>query len=330
MVLIRIPRGWELPERSVSPEEPDDRSRREFLRAVALGGAALSTLLGGCSTPPSEIPEGGTRLDPNAPGGRELYPAKRNADFADAGRELTPERVAATTNKFFEFSKDKTRVWRRVEPFQPRPWTLEIGGLCAKPETFDVDALARLFPLGERIYRQRGVEGWAKTIPWTGFPLRHLLARAEPTPEAQFVRFASFVNPEVALQQQNPDFPWPYTEALTMNEAMNDLTLLVTGIFGHGLPKQHGAPVRLIVPWKYSHKSIKSITRIDFTDDVPATFWNTLSPREVDWTSNVDPAVPHPRWNQTDEWLLGLQRKVPTQIYNGYEKWVGDIYRRPA
>jgi sulfoxide reductase catalytic subunit YedY len=326
MVLIRRPRGWEIPERQVTPEEPDDRSRREFLRAVALGGAAAAALFGGCSLP-QDPPEGGSRLDPNPPGGKDLYPARRNPAFADPGRELTPEGVAAITTKFFEFSLDKTRVWRRVEKFQSRPWTLQVAGLCQNPMTLDLDELGRLFPLEERIYRQRGIEGWGKTVPWTGFPLRLLLQKAEPSAQARFVRFSSFMNPEVALQQRNPDFPWPYTEGLTLAEAMNELTLLVTGMYGHGLPKQHGAPFRLVVPWKWALKSIKSLVRIELTDEFPNSFWNTISPKEVDWVANVDPDRPHPRWNQTDEWLLGLRRKAPTLLYNGYGQWAAELYR---
>jgi methionine sulfoxide reductase catalytic subunit len=321
MVWIPRRRGWELPEREVTPEGAGP-SRRAFL--ATMGGAAA--WLAGCSSGPSNPPEGGPRLDPNPPGGKALYPAPRNPDFADVGRALTSERVAASSNKFYEFSQDKALVWRKINDFQTRPWSVEVAGLCHRPRVFDLDDLARVAPLEERVYRHRCVEGWAKTIPWTGFPLRRLLEQVEPAEDALYVRFETFYDPDQAMQQHNPKFSWPYVEGLALREAMHELTLLATGVYGHALQKQLGAPVRLVVPWKYATKSIKSIVRIELTAEQPESFWNALSPLEVSWFANVDPAVPHPRWNQTGEWLLGASKMADTQKYNGYGQWVAGLY----
>jgi sulfoxide reductase catalytic subunit YedY len=329
MTGVRRSRGWELPERLATPEAVFDRfslQRRAFLRSLGLGAGAL---LAGCSLPQPEPPEAGARLDPNPPGGADLYPAKPNPLFADAGRPLTSERIAATTTNFYEFSADRTLVWRRVGEFRTRPWTLQVTGLCNRPRSFELDELARLAPLEQRVYRHRCVEAWAMTVPWTGFPLRALLEKVEPLPAARFVRFVSFFDRGQAPgQKARTSWPWPYHEGLTLAEAMNELTLLATGIYGHALPKQHGAPLRLVVPWKYGYKSIKSIVRIELVAEQPPTFWSALAPAEYGFIANVDPQLPHPRWAQDTEWLIGERRGVPTQKYNGYAPWVAHLYPR--
>jgi sulfoxide reductase catalytic subunit YedY len=197
----------------------------------------------------------------------------------------------------------------------------------AKPRTYDLDDLVRAFPLEERIYRHRCVEAWAMVVPWTGFPLASLLRKAEPLPEAKYVRFVSFYRPREASRQSGPSMPWPYNEGLTLAEATNELTFLATGMYGHPLLKQHGAPVRLVVPWKYGFKSAKSIVRIELTARQPATFWNTLMPQEYDFEANVNPAVPHPRWSQEQERLLGTGETRTTLLYNGYGGQVAKLYR---
>jgi sulfoxide reductase catalytic subunit YedY len=204
-----------------------------------------------------------------------------------------------------------------------------VDGLCAKPTKFDLDDLYRRMPLEERQYRHRCVETWSMCVPWTGFPLRELLKAVEPKPEARFVAFETFDRPEVAPHRASSvGYPWPYTEGLTMAEATNELVLLATGMYGHPLLKQNGAPIRLVVPWKYGYKSIKSIVRIRLTDTQPATFWNTIQPAEYDFQANVNPDVPHPRWSQRSERMLGTGAMFDTVLYNGYGEFVGDLYAK--
>jgi sulfoxide reductase catalytic subunit YedY len=241
-------------------------------------------------------------------------------------RPLTAETSAARYCNFYEFSTGK-QVWRQVDPFKPLPWKLEVTGLVAKPRQYDMDDLVHAFPLEERLYRHRCVEAWAMAVPWTGFPLSLLLRKVEPLPAARFVRFVSFYRPQEAGRQRGRREPWPYTEGLTLAEASHDLAFLATGMYGHALLKQHGAPLRLVVPWKYGFKSAKSIERIELTAERPATFWNTLSPGEYDFEANVNPDVPHPRWSQAHEKMLGTGEIRPTQPYNGYGKWVAQLYK---
>jgi sulfoxide reductase catalytic subunit YedY len=258
------------------------------------------------------------------PGG-ELYPAKLHHNFAVIDRDLTREAEAARYCNFYEFSITK-EVWRYIKPFQPHPWTIEVGGLVHRPRTFGFEELLRMFPLEERIYRHRCVEAWAMAVPWTGFPLASLVKAVEPMMSAKYVRFESFDRPEQASRMQNRNQPWPYTEGLTIVEATNELAFLATGIYGHALPKQHGSPIRLVVPWKYGFKSAKSLVKIEFTETRPATFWNTVQPQEYDFEANVNPDVPHPRWSQRSERMLGSGERRETQIYNGYGEWVAGLY----
>jgi len=315
---------WNLPEREATPEKAVV-SRRRWLKISGLGGLAL--IAGGAAwwrfRPGSdrEVLAGSPADLP----GKDLYPARRNDQFAKVDRPLTNEPQAARYTNFYEFSSFKD-VWRSIEPFQPVPWTVEVAGLVAKPRTYDIDDLVRAFPLEERVYRHRCVEAWAMAMPWTGFPLAALLKKAEPLPAARFVRFVSFDNPSQARQQHDRSMPWPYNEGLTLGEATNELAFIATGMYGHPLLKQHGAPVRLVVPWKYGFKSAKSIVRIELTDAQPATFWNTLSPHEYDFEANVNPDVPHPRWSQATERMLGSNERRTTQLYNGYGEWVAKLY----
>src|SRR5262249_53435977 len=191
---------------------------------------------------------------------------------------------------------------------------------------YDVDDLLRQYPLEERVYRHRCVEAWAMVVPWTGFALAEVLRKAEPLPEARFVRFVTFDRPEQAGRPENRGHPWPYTEGLTLAAATNELAFLATGMYGHPLRKQHGAPVRLVLPWKYGFKSAKSLARIELTVEQPATFWNTLVPHEYDFAANVNPQVPHPRSSQASERMLGSGEPRPTQLYNGYAEWVAGLY----
>jgi len=320
-------RPWHIPESQHTPKSVfHERSwhRREFLRSI--GASASGLLLGasGCSGPTDQELDAAGRVSGTVDAFGDHYPAARNDSF-DYGRPETIRRAAAEYANFYEFSRTK-KVYRYVGGFTPAPWSFEVDGMCAKPRAFDLDDLHQLFELEERAYRHRCVETWAMCVPWTGFPLHRLLTMVEPTAEAKFVRFESFTRPQEARNQQDNSFPWPYSEALTMPEALNELTMMVTGVFGTPLPKQHGAPVRIVVPWKYGFKGGKSIVRITLTDEQPATFWNSLAPHEYGFTANVDPAVPHPRWSQAREWMLGTYDEFDTVQYNGYGEFVASLY----
>jgi sulfoxide reductase catalytic subunit YedY len=300
-------------------------SRRSCLKLLGLGALVLAVGLPACSSPVSE--EEFAKSPKNydfSETDREVYPATRNPTFV-LDRLMTAEHIAAQYNNFYEFSQAKDDVWQRVGGFQPRPWEIEIIGLVNKPGKMDVDDLLRTMPLEERVYRHRCVEAWAMAVPWTGFPFKALLDRVEPSSAAQYIRMTSFQNSAVAMGQRGYG-PWPYTEGLTMAEATNELAMLVTGIYGHPLPKQHGAPFRLVTPWKYGFKSIKSIVSIEFVAEQPPTFWNTMAPSEYDFQANVNPAIPHPRWSQETERMIGTNERRPTLYLNGYEEWAGALY----
>ncbi|MCZ6632570.1 MAG: protein-methionine-sulfoxide reductase catalytic subunit MsrP [bacterium] len=336
MAWIQKRQGWEIPEREATPEAAF-LNRRQFLRAM--GGVGAAGLLSGCGydrsftsfeTPETAPPESSVIISPSSPvppvDVRTLYPASQNPAFT-LSRTLTTEKVAGSYNNFYEFTLGKTDAFYRAEKFMPEPWKVEVVGLVEKPVTFDLDDLIRRMPLEERLYRLRCVEAWAMAVPWTGFPMKAFLDLVKPLSSAKYVKMTTFLSPQVAPGQfNNPQWPWPYVEALTIEEAANELSLLVTGIYGKPLPKQHGAPIRLVVPWKYGFKSIKSIVQIEFTVDPPATFWNTLVPAEYGFTANVNPAIPHPRWSQATERMIGTDEILPTQIYNGYGPYVASLY----
>ncbi len=317
-MLIRIPPAWQIPGRDAT-DEATFLTRRRFLEAAAAG-----LVVAACGVPAVK-PEIAAKVKLTLPKARPPFPAFRNGHFT-LDRPLTDEIVAATYNNFYEFNSEK-EVWNRTAAFNPDPWTLEVTGLVAKPMKFDVGALGTMFPLEERLYRHRCVEAWSMAVPWTGIPLARLLAHAEPKHEARFVQFVSFSDStrQPGVKEQ-PWYPWPYYEGLRIDEAMHELTMLATGIYGHALPKQHGAPIRLVVPWKYGYKSAKSIVRIELTDKQPRTFWSDLQPLEYPFDSNVNPAQPHPRWSQASERLLGTLDVRKTLPFNGYGAWVAGMY----
>jgi len=326
MANIILPEGWRIPERLVTPEEAY-LNRRRFLKTLGLGAMAVGAL--GCR-PADErtvYRKDSLLVVPDAPSpNNDLYPALRNTTY-QVERALTDESIAATYNNFYEFSETKEMVSRLVDNFRTRPWELEITGLVARPLRMTVDELVRRLPLEERVYRFRCVEAWAMTVPWTGIPLAKVLALAEPLSSARHIRFVSFLRPDEAPNQKRATwYAWPYYEGLRMEEAMNELAMLVTGIYGHELPAQHGAPIRVVTPWKYGYKSAKSIVKIELVAEQPRTFWNDLAPDEYSFLSNVDPTVPHPRWSQASERLLGPDTRVPTLPYNGYEPFVASLY----
>lgn len=310
------------------------RGRRRFLAKAAAGAGAIATAgyLGWrwFQGSDQEVVERGVSLSAADPKFAPFYPARREPSF-EYGRAETIESDAARYTNFYEFSRFKWS-WRLVDPFQTDPWTIAIDGLCRQPLKLEIgDFLTRYADdLVERQYRHRCVETWAMAIPWTGVPLARILKDVDPLAQATHVRFVSFDRPDEAPGiRELSQAPWPYVEGLTLAEAANELTLLVTGMYGHPLLKQHGAPIRLVVPWKYGFKSIKSIERIELVDREPATFWSTLNPQAYPFVSNVEPDVPRP-WPQSTERMLGTGEQYPTQLFNGYERYVAALYRQPG
>jgi sulfoxide reductase catalytic subunit YedY len=308
---------WQLPERLVTPEG-DYRNRRVFLKQLGLTGAGLS-LGTACRSP-------------------KLYPDKRNPLYnpnPEKSLAMTPEKWATGYNCFYEFTTKKTLVRHPnfIGKFKTDPWPLVIDGLVGKPWRGDardlIAEMGKADAVEERVYRFRCVEGWGMVVPWTGFELGRLIKKVQPHPEAKFVKFTSFHDPDNApgLAELPGEYKFPYTEGLWLDEARHPLTMLATGLYGKPLPKQNGAPLRLVVPWKYGYKDIKSIVRIEFTDREPKTLWGQVAPSEHSFESNVDPAVPHPRWSQQFERQLGLDGRVPTLKYNGYGKQVAALYK---
>ena len=311
-------------------------NRRQFLQALGMAtGAAIGfENFGGlsCSAagPPDHIGPRELILQPGVERMEIMrrFPVARNAAMSRLPGEfqdLTDPLAAATHNNFYEFLPGGGgEVWRFCRRFTPDPWSIEITGLCHKPRIFDLDDLFAL-ELEERVYRFRCVERWAMDVPWTGVPFHQVLTAVEPNSNARYVRFIT-ASPEAMGGRESPGYDWPYYEALRMDEAMNELTLLATGVYGQPLPRQHGAPARMVLPWKYGYKGAKSIVRIELVDRQPPTFWNDAQPTEYDFLSNIDPAVPHPRWAQNVEQMLDTGEHRPTLKYGGYGQYVAHLY----
>jgi len=245
--------------------------------------------------------------------------------------ELTPLKYVTSYNNFYEFGTDKANPAEYAHTLQTRPWAISIEGLVKKPMTLDIDALLKLAPMEERIYRMRCVEGWSMVIPWDGYSLSKLITKVEPLGSAKYVEFVSLADRKQMPGMRSNIIDWPYREGLRMDEAMNPLTLLTFGLYGEVLPKQNGAPVRIVVPWKYGFKSAKSIVKIRFTEEMPKTSWNQIDPREYGFYSNVNPQVDHPRWSQATERRIGDAKgvfapKIKTQMFNGYGEQVASMY----
>ena len=305
MLIRRLP-PWHIPEREATAESIY-RSRRRFLQ-TAVAAAALTALPLNAAPPP-------------APAKRE---AKRNPKY-ELDRPLTDELLAARHNIFDEFAAEKDKVWIAAKDFVTSPWKIHIGGHVTKQKTVDVADLIRTMGLEERLYRHRCVETWAMAVPWMGFPLKKLVDFAEPLAKAKYLRMVSFARPEAAPNWYGSRRVFPYYEALRLDEATHELAFLATGIYGHDLPPQHGAPIRLVVPWKYGFKSIKSIVAFEFTPERPGTFWNELSPDKYTFESNVDPTATHP-WSQAQETMLGSEEPRPSLPFNGYGELVKSLY----
>ena len=286
--------------------------RREFIQAAGLTtAAALAGGLGG--------------VEPvAAAGGEKLTIAKKSPFSTD--EKLTPLKDVTTYNNFYEFGVDKGDPARYSGDFKPQPWSVAVSGLCHKPGVYTLEDMLRPHPLEERIYRMRCVEGWSMVIPWVGFPLGDLLKRFEPTGNAKFVEFTTVLRPEEMPGQRRQILPWPYVEGLRLDEAMHPLTILAVGLYGETLPNQNGAPLRLVVPWKYGFKGIKSIVQITFVEQPPLNTWQIMAPQEYGFYSNVNPQVDHPRWSQARERRLGEFSKRPTLLFNGYADQVASMY----
>ena len=284
-------------------------SRRDFIKTA--GVVAGSMALAACAPEAAES-------TPDA----VVRPAFSDelGDPANTFEEIT------SYNNFYEFSTNKEAVKPLSEKFNPSPWTVEVTGMVAKPKTFGIEDLLSMFPQEERIYRLRCVEAWSMVIPWNGFPLASLLKAVEPTSDAQYVRFETVYRPEEMKGQGSAFYPWPYQEGLRIDEAMNDLTLLATGLYGEMMPSQNGAPIRLVTPWKYGFKSIKSIVKIELTDQRPNTLWNTVASNEYGFYANVNPNVDHPRWSQASERRIGELSRRETLMFNGYGEQVASLY----
>ena len=314
-------KDWQISENLATPESVYLR-RREFIQGTALTGLATVGTLYGCG--PSNIPNTLPTVEWSKIE-RNLYPAKRNPAFK-LDRPQTNEKIAGTYNNFYEFGSNKRDPVHYAQKLKTQPWKVEVCGLVNKPKSFDIDDLLKSMKIEERLYRLRCVEAWAMAVPWTGFSFRQLLHLVEPKSSATHVKMETFYQPFTAQGQLAFWEPWAYTEALTIDEAMNELSFLVTGIYGHPLSNQHGAPIRLAVPWKYGFKSIKSIIKIELINYKPMTFWTALQGLEYDFTANVDPRIPHPRWPQNKEEMLGTGVIKTTLPYNGYGKYVAKMY----
>ncbi|NLE43753.1 MAG: protein-methionine-sulfoxide reductase catalytic subunit MsrP [Chloroflexi bacterium] len=251
-----------------------------------------------------------------------------SANTDELGAPLTSREAIVSYNDYYEFSTGKEAVARLAEGFTTRPWTVSVGGLVHRPRTFDIEELLA-FGMEERIYRMRCVEGWSMVIPWIGFPLSRLLSEVEPLGNARFVRFETLYDPEQMPGQVSlGSYPWPYVEGLRLDEAMHPLTILSVGLYGELLLPQNGAPLRLVVPWKYGFKSIKAIVRIDLTDEMPTSLWMAVGPTEYGFWANVNPAVPHRRWSQATERRIGEGQRRETLLFNGYADEVAELYPR--
>jgi len=311
-------RGWEIPEQLATPEHVFFNRRALLGGAIGAAATALAPELA-LAQRVADLP------DPT----QDLYPAKRNEKYTLGDRQITDEKVNGTYNNFFEFGSAKT-IAKQAQSLKVRPWTVKIDGMVEKEQTLGIDDLIRKMPIEERLYRHRCVEAWSMAIAWTGFPFAELVKRAQPLSSAKYVRMETFQDPAMASGQRQTWYPWPYIEGLTMAEAGNELAFLVTGAYGHPPAKQHGAPLRLAVPWKYGFKHIKSIVKVKFVEKQPLNTWQEQASNEYGFYANVNPSVDHPRWSQATERRIGapfLAARRPTLLFNGYADVVAGLYR---
>ncbi|HET8734052.1 MAG TPA: protein-methionine-sulfoxide reductase catalytic subunit MsrP [Anaeromyxobacteraceae bacterium] len=300
----------DLREAEVTPESLWLR-RRDFLRLGALGAAAAALPLP--ASPGGDDPTG------------EVLAVARRADMA-GGEKPTPWKSVTTYNNFYELGTDKSDPAARAGTLRPRPWSLAVEGEVKRPRVVDVEEILRMAPLEERIYRHRCVEAWSMVVPWVGFPLSELVRRVEPTSRARYVVFQTLLDPAQLPGQRSRVLQWPYTEGLRIDEAMHPLTMLVVGLYGRVLPGQNGAPLRVVIPWKYGFKGPKSIVRMRFVEEQPRTSWALMAPSEYGFYGNVNPAVDHPRWSQAKERRIGDFLRRDTLPFNGYGADVAGLY----
>ena len=290
-------------------------NRRRFIQAASLGAAGIGSGL--------LVPAMFGTMD-------EALAAKKLEGFTTGkfgtDEPKTPLKDITSYNNFYEFGTDKGDPKRHSGSLKTRPWTVEVEGEVNKPRTFDIEELLKL-PLEERVYRMRCVEAWSMVIPWIGFELKHLVNAVEPTNNAKYIQFVTLLDPEQMPGQRREIIDWPYLEGLRMDEAMNPLTIMGVGLYGEVMPNQNGAPIRLVVPWKYGFKSAKSIVKIRFVEKQPDTAWNLAAPNEYGFYSNVNPTVNHPRWSQASERRIGDFFRRKTLMFNGYEEQVAHLYK---
>lgn len=314
------PNPGEITPRSVYLE------RRQWLLRMAQGGAGAALALWASREAMPAVPEGAGRPGVLPP----LQAVRSSEPGAWTAETVTPYRHASTYNNFYEFGLDKSDPHRLAGRMKTRPWTVVVDGLVNKPRTFDIDDLLKLAPMEERIYRLRCVEGWSMVIPWVGYSMSHLIDRVEPQGSARYVEFHTLEDRESMPGLRSSVLLWPYVEGLRLDEARHPLALLAFGMYGEVLPNQNGAPMRMVVPWKYGFKSGKSVVRIRFVEREPATAWKVAAPQEYGFYANVNPEVAHPRWSQATERRIGEgglgARRQRTQLFNGYEPQVGQLY----
>jgi len=298
-------------------------NRRTFIRVAALAGttAATSLLYRQLNPPPPVVEQRAKIADLVT-----TQPADAAASGFTVNEKLTPLQDITNYNNFYEFSTDKRSVASEARRFVTRPWTVSVEGLVNKPKVYDLDDLVKIATPEERIYRHRCVEAWSMVIPWVGFPLGKLLQQVEPLSTAKHVAFQTLFDPKRMPNQYTPVLDWPYVEGLRLDEAMHPLTILASGLYGEAMPPQNGAPLRLVVPWKYGFKGIKSIVKISLVDSEPPTTWNLAGPNEYGFYSNVNPQVDHPRWSQARERRIGEYGMRETLMFNGYADQVAHLY----
>lgn len=323
-MLIKKRSGIEIPSSEITPKHLY-LSRRQFVAGATL--AAGAGLLAACGASGGESANSGAGAS-GATAVAEGGAPSASATTDELGDPLNSYQDITTYNNYYEFNTTKDGPAKLAKDFPTSPWQVEVGGMVKNPKTFGMEDLLK-FEQEERIYRLRCVEAWSMVIPWQGFPLSKLLDEVEPTSDAKYVRFETIYDPDNMPGQKSPLFPWPYIEGLTVEEAMNDLAILATGLYGQELLPQNGAPIRLVVPWKYGFKSIKSIVKIDLVDEMPTSLWMESAPREYGFFANVNPTVDHPRWSQATERRIGELGRRETLMFNGYEEQVADLYPDP-
>ena len=317
-MLIRSRKPWDVIDHKTTDENVY-LNRRSLLRAMGIAGAGLASA--------SVVGESFAPLVSSASAASITgFPATRNPAFT-LDRPVTIEEEATTYTNFYEFGSSKN-IWRKARKLVTDPWIFTIEGLVDNPLQLDAsDLIARTGPQEERLYRHRCVEAWAMAVPWTGVPMSRIVTLAQPQAEAKYIRLETFFDPSVAIGQRQSWYPWPYVEGMTIDEAMNEMAFIGTGLYGRAMEKQNGAPLRIVLPWKYGFKSIKSIVKMTFTDQRPVSFWEKLAANEYGFWANVNPDVDHPRWSQATERMLGTGKRVATQLYNGYGEQVAYLYK---